>query len=434
MPQSISSQASATGSETSTVIYEQEPFETFKDRVRALCTTLWPSILPEAIQIDRMHGGSSNRVVGITVSSPSGEHLDNLVTKKYVLRVPRFEGERIEPELATLCFVQEKAPAIPVPEVIAFDLTCENPLSKVYNIQLRLAGVRLVDVYMGISQVERLSIIHQLAQVIHNMHKVRSPLPGILDAGKLIAGTEKKQLVQEIKVMDFITKTVDDPTGGRDSSAKQKPIFQLLIDQFDGWQAYGQKYNRGASEVEHMDYFRTIARQMKQLGLLKGSDYVLSHPDFDTQNILVSKQSDSEWKVSGVLDWDGAILAPYAVACRPPTWIWSNWNDNGEEDEAVLYKLPDDPEQRERKELFDTLMGEPYTEYAYSTPNRLVRKLFEFAMNGVNSSHEEKDMKAFFEEWREFHKEVGGGAIRRIYDRASGILTKLQDNCRHIIK
>lgn len=426
MPGSISSEVSAAETETSTVIYEQEPFETFKDRVRGLCTTLWPYVPPENITIDRIHGGSSNRVTGITILDRSRETPeDKIVAEQYVLRVPRFEGERIEPELATLRFVQENAPTIPVPEVTAFDLTCDNPLNEVYNVQLKIAGVRLVDVYRELSQAEKLSVVGQLAQAVLDMHKVHSSLPGLLDAGKFVLDPENGKLVPEVRIVDFITKTTEDTHRDGDSLAKHKSIYKLLTDQFDGWQEYGLRWNRGQSEIELMDRFRTVAWQMEQLGLLKGDHYVLSHPDFDTQNILVSKEDGSGWKISGILDWEGTVLAPYAVACRPPTWIWSDWS-NDDEEEAVLCELPSDPDRQARKKLFDTLMGTPYTEYAYSTHYRLVRRLFGFASNGVNASHEARDAEAFFDEWKEFYKEVGGGPVRKIYGRAFGLLTQFR--------
>lgn len=281
MPQSISSEASVSESQTSTLEYGQESFETFKDRVSTLCTSLWPSVPAEAITIERMRGGSSNRVIGITFSKrPENPSDDEPVVEKYVLRIPRFEGDRIEPELATLFFVQDKVSAISVPEVVAFDLTHDNPINEVYTVQKRLPGVRLVDIYTEISQAEKLSIISQLSQIIHNMHKIRSPLPGLIDATKFVVSDENGKLVPEVGIVDFITKTMEDQEldRGRDNSAKPKSTLQLFIDQFDGWQAFGQRHNRSQGDIERMNNFCTAARQMEQLGFLKGDIFFCFMP------------------------------------------------------------------------------------------------------------------------------------------------------------
>lgn len=407
MPLSISSKGSAAESlvsQTSTTEYDQEPFETYKDRVKELCTSLWPS---KEITIERMHGGSFNRVIGVAVSTTGILEEKKSSVKEYVLRIPRESVLRIEPELATLCFVRKNTP-IPVPEIILFDPTQDNPLSSKYNIQLRISGDMLMDVYMTLlSHTDRLSIIRQVAQILLEMHKIRSPVPGLLDAAKLIPRNEVEKLAPGIRIVDFVSNTFLDSSGEtrfggmEDDSAKPKSLFQLLIDQFDGLQAWGRRWHRDDYEAPFMERFRTIARQMEQLGFLEGDEFFLCHTDFFPRNIMVSKE-ELGWKISGILDWDKAAFTPYSVACRPPTWIWDKWDEDSdnERDEAFYCKMPDDPEARERKELFDSLMGVPYTDHAYSDHNtQFVRRIYDFAMEGFNDAEQYKHAAKFFKEW-----------------------------------
>ena len=47
-------------------------------------------------------------------------------------------------------------------------------------------------------------------------------------------------------------------------------------------------------------------------------DYVFAHPDFDLQNILVTK----EGRLCGIIDWDGVAAVPRCVGCeRYPLWL-----------------------------------------------------------------------------------------------------------------
>lgn len=456
MSQSISSETPASKSDisrTSTYLYAQEPFETFQHRIRVLCTNLWPSVSPDAITIKHMFGGSYNRVIGITVSTP---HTPDCVAgrSEYVLRIPRYAGTRIEPELATISFIRDNT-TIPIPAVVSFDLTRENPIEHSYNIQSRMPGVRLDKIYKTLSQTERLSIVRQLAHILLEMHGVRSPTPGFLDASKFVPRHKDAGggLVPEVRVVGFGTNIVGlkgsrDPRDFEDGPAKSKSTCQLLIDQFDGWQAFDLRNScREDTAVEFYGRLRALTREMERLGFLEDSEtsFALFHPDFAPRNILAHKedQGDDEtsvWKISAVLDWDRTGFMPWPVVCTPPTWIWSDsWGDDGEddEDEAVLWETPDDPEFRERKELFDSLMGMAYTDHAYSAQCRFVRRLFYFASYGFNTDQQYKYLDKFYEEWKEAYgtiEEAQEAPIskrnkRPFYKRTSNFRDKFRGCC-----
>ena len=73
-------------SDSSTVVYDHEPFEAFKARVLELCqTVLAPS--SGGISIERVRGGGFNRIIGISIASNEGP-----AASQYILRVPRFEA------------------------------------------------------------------------------------------------------------------------------------------------------------------------------------------------------------------------------------------------------------------------------------------------------------------------------------------------------
>ena len=53
------------------------------------------------------------------------------------------------------------------------------------------------------------------------------------------------------------------------------------------------------------------------------NDFVLSVPDFDSQNIVV----DNEGNLTGIIDWDLAQTVPHCVGyCRYPGWITRDWD------------------------------------------------------------------------------------------------------------
>lgn len=70
--------------------------------------------------------------------------------------------------------------------------------------------------------------------------------------------------------------------------------------------------------------------------------FVLTHPDFDIQNFLVSPQG----RLVGIIDWDGVGAWPRSLGnLRYPGWLTRDWDPGmyGYESDGVLH----DPEMRE---------------------------------------------------------------------------------------
>ena len=50
---------------------------------------------------------------------------------------------------------------------------------------------------------------------------------------------------------------------------------------------------------------------------LDGPPFILSHPDFDSQNVLV----DDDGAITGIIDWDNVDVRPRQVAAAYPMWL-----------------------------------------------------------------------------------------------------------------
>ena len=76
--------------------------------------------------------------------------------------------------------------------------------------------------------------------------------------------------------------------------------------------------------------------------------FVLSHPDFDIQNVLVSKE---DGRLRGLIDWDGIAAVPrYLGNARYPSWLTRDWDpakysnpdETEDSDEMVKENSPDE--------------------------------------------------------------------------------------------
>ncbi|KAM0805813.1 kinase-like domain-containing protein [Usnea florida] len=151
---------SLTDSRTSTLKYDQEPFDQYQIRVKSLCHVLWPAEPRTAtLERGRLAGGTYNRVVGISVKDTGVS-----VPQHLILRAPRPNMAaygHIGREVAILRYVRQHT-TLPVADVLNFDVTVNNPLQSGYVIQSRLPGVSLRTVWDKLTHDQRCTAAQEI--------------------------------------------------------------------------------------------------------------------------------------------------------------------------------------------------------------------------------------------------------------------------------
>lgn len=109
------SEEAESDSDSSTVVYDQEPFETFQARVLELSQYVLG--VNGNISVERMHGGGFNRIIGVSVAGN-----ERPTASQYILRIPLFEAAQLDRDLAPLQLLRERS-KIQIPHVVTFDTT-----------------------------------------------------------------------------------------------------------------------------------------------------------------------------------------------------------------------------------------------------------------------------------------------------------------------
>ena len=414
------------GSRTSTLEYHHEPFEDFEPLVEELCLMLWPStarsstierllgsrltsllrgkafsftaslLSSNTFLVERLSGGSFNRIIGITVTKPNSR-----ATNRYILRVPRFESARPDREVAIVEYVRQYS-AIPVPKIVAMDFTKNNPLKVPYVVQNRIPGFELHSKKQNFTQLtheQQCAFATNFGLILRKLQEMSHSTPGRIEAFTNLHG------VQEYHVQAF---EVDaDPFGENPelddiSLAAQAPLHRSTLDfcqsQFERWEVAASKHD-DIFKVDYMKCLAAIATQMNEAGFLGDNENCLCHLDLNhaPHNIMVSIQ-DKVLSISGILDWDSAVFAPRFVGCVPPMWIWA-WNAEENEDEAHASDTPNTLKQQQLKKLFEDAVGEKFLHFAYPPQYRIARRLFKFAQDGMNASWHIQDADRLISEW-----------------------------------
>lgn len=456
-------------SQASTVKYSyygHVPYTQFEPQVMELCRRLWPAPTDKATKksltkrrrqalaralrlkqlllppqsnnaprdfvIEHLRGGSFNRVVGITMVEQDEPNT------RMVLRIPR--GNLAEPEhdVTILQFVQDHV-VVPIPEVISYDFTRNNPLKAPYVLQQRIPGLDLeskIRSYPDLTHEQKKMFVDEFCQILMNLQFIEHPYAGKIDArlsdegekeftvGPFPNAHESDELIAKraaempfFKIRKYGDTKISEDGASSDSASSsagkpehQTPFF-FIMTQFGRSKYQVLEYCPSAIwEPDCVtDRLVTAAIQMNDLGYLDAFEdekhsFCLTHYDLDPRNIMVDIEEDGKLKITGILDWDLAMFAPKWVHCRPPMWIW-NWLDGGNEDHRKANDTPPTEEQQELKELFDENMGSDYTFCAYNTAYRLARTLFRIALWGICSEKAVDDAESLLEEWEEFYEQ-----------------------------
>ncbi|KAJ4122972.1 hypothetical protein NW768_009963 [Fusarium equiseti] len=390
---SSSSDSNDGESDSSSVIYDHEPFETFRSRVLTFAlSTIWPDAVAQEVAVERLPGGGFNRIIALTRRPQPDQKTE------YILRIPRFDAAQVENEVAALQFVHQNT-KIPAPTVVALDGTEQNGLVSPYTVQNRIPGVDLYSSFPKLSHEERCRVAREFGDIFRQMLDIRSQR-----AGKLVMPTDDKSLTARIHVAPWRStdpKLITPYT----NSEPSEPVHKLLIDIFNARKA--EDLDRCPTDTvgpKLMDQFTEMTMELEAGGWFANQHYSIAHLDLAPRNILVDVTADKNLPIiSAVLDWDSAVLAPMFMSCTPPMWIW-DWQDDEDEDERTANNDPTTPEDRELKKLFEEAAGQDYCRLAYEPAYRVARRLVQFAIDGVRSNEDFREAKTMLQEWAEMRQ------------------------------
>ncbi|KAL9137185.1 MAG: hypothetical protein Q9175_001600 [Cornicularia normoerica] len=423
---------------SSTAAYERQELEAeeaFNQRIEQLCQDLWP--LPTSIKhrflasqaatrlrtnrffrsivpapqmplIQHLRGGGFNHITSITLpSSYDGGH------RNLILRVPREGKSRPDQQVATLDYVRRRT-SIPVATIEATDFTYNNAVGKPYVLQHRIPGRDLDSVWDELSHSQRCVVAEEVGRLIKTLLSVESPVAGTIEAA-----TNGSYPTAELpSIIPFIlTDAHGDPIEELDSDSPvgavspRSPETTLKFFEYylSRWRKYALAQSLGETDcdVELYDDMLKVVSEMDALGLFKPDLNCLCHLDLHPRNVMVEICSEDSIQVTGILDWDEAVVAPKFVNCQPPGWLWGYDKDTHTESSILPwpYELdganntPSTLEQQELKCIFDELGGPEYRRLAYDESSRLMRGLYRVAILGLTASWHYTAAERIVKEW-----------------------------------
>ena len=441
---------SKTPTSASTYTYSHEPYDTFKHKVIGLIADIGGR---DVELLDRMRGGSTNRIVPASFSIDSKTRSSKAVG---VLRIRRTLGRpvskteedgstAIDDNVLTQVSVGKLLydHQIPSPRVLAFDVTAYSILESPYVLYEFAEGTRLDELYGQMSYEEKHDVVDQLVHLLVKMDEVQFPV-----SGRLFRSKEQSQRTTLSLSQSFELDAEDHP-GGRVSveglgtnpwnPTETRPmttLFDMLSEQLRGQKAEAEERNL-VPTIFSVEKLQSMLVDMKRMGFFPDvpARNVLYHMDLEPRNLLFApipqrgRGSNTKWILKAVVDWDDALsLSPILTRC-PPIWLWdfsetdleaesipSNYDEDYDLLDPCRYderngRLP--KEDQELRAYFETTFVQKlssrtpeynlaaYYDEAYGT-GRWLRRLFRFAERGFHRNSDDDLGDKLVQDWDEF--------------------------------
>ncbi|KAI0873460.1 hypothetical protein GGS24DRAFT_463498 [Hypoxylon argillaceum] len=229
-------------------------------------------------------------------------------------------------EAKTMQFLKRET-TIPLPDVLDFSSTTQNALRCPYIVLSYISGVPLYDVWFGhringddleVNHARRTRALKGIASAMIQLGRFpfrTSGSPIFASDGALLGTGPLRRL--NVEAMLDRWHVHKDPASdpiyvSSAASSDPKAYYTFMAD----LHPENHLYQKGT---------KALLRQMiNWIPEPSGTDrFVLTHPDFDIQNFIVSEDGD----LRGIIDWDGIAAVPRSIGnLRYPGWLTRDWD------------------------------------------------------------------------------------------------------------
>jgi hypothetical protein len=260
----------------------------------------------------------------------------------YVGRFDEIGARALASEAQTMQLIKDNT-TIVMPQILHYDQTMNNELECPYILMEFIDGKHLSDCWfdhaipLDMLEQRRTKILQEVASAMIKLEKSVYGHSGQLvfnEHGRVIS-TGPTKIVDASAELARLDSDIDDLTSifcevGPFRNAAD--LFLALLDR----QSPGTVSDPFSNGLHHMlQHFILWAPFSGE------QDFVLAHPDFDSQNFIVV----DDGSLLGVIDWDGIAAVPRCIGNRSfPGWLTRDW------DPAVYAWAPGEDGQEDIKE------------------------------------------------------------------------------------
>lgn len=218
---------------------------------------------------------------------------------------------------------RRRSTAVPVPVIVSFDATANNPIKRPYMVQLMVPGDLLLDVYPSFTLDERRQMVLEVVKLLKQMSLITFSSIGILRA------TEGGNAIEPRSFNDpYFWNREDRRNYEFVTSEPPSSMHKFFMSRYWYLMSFKQRFfpdNMAKAGILFNDMVLTgilLLRRLYGDERTVEERTVLHHTDLAARNIMVNKDDNGRYYISAVLDWDNAAAVPEVMAYEFPTFLW----------------------------------------------------------------------------------------------------------------
>ncbi|XXG96896.1 hypothetical protein Hte_003187 [Hypoxylon texense] len=225
-------------------------------------------------------------------------------------------------EVSAMSWVRENS-GIPIPAVIAFDASDENPIEHEFTLLEKVPGVSVDTIYDSLDDTQRKFLVSQLTEYLIELHRhewnhaggLSMDLAGNVVPGRIVA--ENFFLAPEIAKYWTSDETVDslNPKGPYETYTShvkgniEQYIRNILVHESLAWMR---------DLVPRLQVFISLLDQ--RADELNDTRYILTQRDLHFGNVMCDS---STAQITAVLDWEFAVVLPLPLWTPGGGFLWN---------------------------------------------------------------------------------------------------------------
>ncbi|RDW88275.1 hypothetical protein BP6252_00307 [Coleophoma cylindrospora] len=243
---------------------------------------------------------------------------------EYVLRVSgnHIPTIKTENEVAVMSWLKQRT-TIPIPEVISYDSTCNNPLQREYTLCTRAYGDTMSDIYTSLSQAQLDGFMDQVIDILLQLHESDWTAIGGLkftNSGTIEMGPVLEETFWQVPDIEAFW-----PAGETVSSLNIGGPYPSYVAYIS---AHIRKYIYAIQIHEKLDFMRDSVGRL-ELFLQALQDHAvelnnvklkLAHKDLHLANIMYDRETS---RITAVLDWEFSGVVPFTRWNPSRAFFWN---------------------------------------------------------------------------------------------------------------
>ena len=289
--------------------------------------------LPQATKIIAPNVTAQYHSIYMIDLPPNKSNHTSLVLRISGNHLPRIKTQN---EVGIMSWVAKNT-TIPVPDVVAYDYSANNPISHEFTLLARIGGVTLSDIYGTLDDQKLARILDQLIDILVQLHAHEWDQIGglvINENGEIVVG----QVLDETfwQVTDIEKLWPENETVASLNIEGPYPTYVALTT------AQIKKYIHLIQTHEKLEFMRDIIPRLEEFLIalpqhsleLNNVKLRLAHKDLHFGNILYDIETG---KITAILDWEFSGIVPFPRWNPVKAFLWNA--KDGEESRKEKYRL-----------------------------------------------------------------------------------------------